>query len=302
MSHNKKYAIIEAPSNLGLIEPAPGIEPGVKLLSRTLMELGFGSALNIFDSDLIVPAPYTMDIDPSSNIRNADAIAGYSETLATALIKHIRGNNFPIVLGGDCSILIGSALALKKIGKYGLFFIDGHTDYITPEQSGTAGAAGMDLALVTGNGPDKLSAIGGLKPYLRENHVCCFGNREYTKWYEEAIEQSDISYFSLKKLRIKGITNIAREFLSQIDRENLDGFWIHFDVDVLDDEVMPCVDSRSPDGLSYEELANTLKPLLSSNKAMGIDITILDPARDPDRKYSRRFVEEMTDIFLHAKK
>ena len=299
---NKKYSIVEAPSNLGLIEPAPGVEPGVKWLAGTLMELGIGSALNISETEIIVPPPYTMIVDPASGIRNADSIARFSEALSERLMEHIRGNYFPIVLGGDCSILIGSALALKKIGGYGLFFIDGHTDYVTPQQSTTAGAAGMDLALVTGTGPDKLKNIGGYKPYVKESHVCCFGNREYTDWYEEAIERSHINYFNLKKLRQKGIAHILEEFLARMDHEKLDGFWIHLDVDVLDDEVMPCVDSRNPGGLSYDELAATMMPLLSSGKATGIDITILDPARDPDRNYCRQFVEKMTGIFLDAKK
>jgi len=298
----KQYVIVEAPSNLGLIEPVPGVEPGVKWLSKVLLELGFGATLNISGTHCIQPPPYTMNIDPASGIRNADAIAHYSEILSVSILNCIQGNYFPIVLGGDCSILIGNALALKKNGRYGLFFIDGHTDYVTPQQSGTAGAAGMDLALVTGNGPGKLTNIAGLKPYLKESHVFCFGNREYTGWYEEAIERSEIWYYNLKKLRQQGIAQIIQEFLAMVDSEKLDGFWIHFDVDVLDDAIMPCVDSRNPDGLSYEELTSTLVPLLSSGHAMGIDITILDPTRDPDREYCRQFVKEMNGIFLEAQK
>lgn len=293
---------MEAPSNLGLIEPGPGIEPGVKWLSKVLLELGLGKVLNISGTQSIQPPHYTMNVDSLSGIRNADAIAHYSEILSAVILKYIQRNYFPIVLGGDCSILIGNALALKKNGRYGLFFIDGHTDYITPQQSGTAGAAGMDLALVTGNGPGKLTNIDGLAPYLNEHHVFCFGNREYTGWYEEVIERSEISYYNLKKLRQQGIAPVIQEFLAMVDSEKLDGFWIHFDVDVLEDTIMPCVDSRNPDGLSYEELTATLVPLLSSDQAIGIDITILDPTRDPDWSYGRPFVKKMNDIFLEAQK
>lgn len=300
-SAGKKYVIVEAPSNLGLIEPAPGEEPGVKWLSATLLDLGMGDSLNITSTDFIQPPSYAMIVDPDSGIRNADAIAQYSETLSAALLKYIKGNYFLIVFGGDCSILMGIALALKKTGNYGLFFIDGHTDYMTPSQSGTKCAAGMDLALVTGNGPEKLTNISGLKSYIKESNVYCFGNREYTDWYEETIERSEIHYFNLKKIRQLGVDQIVQEFLYMIDRENLDGFWIHFDVDALDDELMPCVDSRNPDGLRYNELAATLLPLILSVKAMGIDITILDPTRDTGRKYSKTFVTEMTKIFRTVK-
>ena len=175
--------------------------------------------------------------------------------MSNVIDKQIQNKKLPIVVGGDCSILIAAALSLKRNGNYGLFFIDGHTDYLFAHQSGSAGAAGMDLAIVTGNGHGKLTNIEHSKPYIQEENVFCFGNRDLTEdWYVNAIVQSNIHYFDLHFLRTKGIAAITDEFLEMIASKDLDGFWIHFDVDVLNDEIMPCVDSRQTDGLTYEEL------------------------------------------------
>jgi arginase len=82
-----------------------------------------------------------------------------------------------------------------------------------------------------------------------------------------------------------------------VERKKLDGFWIHFDVDALNDEIMPCVDSRTEDGLWYDELKKMLKPLIRSSFFAGIEITILDPTLDKEGKYIKPFVKEMAEIF-----
>ena len=86
-----------------------------------------------------------------------------------------------------------------------------------------------------------------------------------------------------------------------VERQNLDGFFIHFDVDALDDRVMPAVDSRTEDGLSYDELAEILTPLLSSGKAVGMEITILDPDLDQDGKYTKEFSGRIVKLINRAK-
>lgn len=176
------------------------------------------------------------------------------------------------------------------------FFLDGHTDYIDPELSSTGGAAGMDLAIVTGYGHRKLTNIYDLGPYFKESNVFCVGNREYTQAYVEPILESDIHYFDLKKSREFGMTNIANQFLELVRENELDGFFIHLDVDVLKDEIMPAVDCRESDGLSYIEFRELLIPLFSSKKAVGIEITILDPTLDVDGKYTNIFIDNFLEI------
>jgi arginase len=243
-----------------------------------------------------------MTLDKTSGVRNADQIVQYSKDQSVILKTALSGNEFPIVIGGDCSILIGNALALKNTGSFALFFLDGHTDFMWPALSQTGGAAGMDLAIVTGYGHDKLTNIDGQKPYFNEQYVWCVGNREYEEWYVRAIRGSNITYIALDSLRQYGIKKCIADFLQMVKTRKLDGFWIHIDVDVLNDTIMPAVDSRQPDGLAYEEFNEILYLLLADSKATGLEITILDPDLDPSGKYTKEFVHNFCASFNSIKK
>jgi arginase len=234
-----------------------------------------------------------MELDVVSGVRNADKIAYYSQQVEEVITPLIIQKVFPLVIGGDCSILIGPMLGLKSIGAYGLFFLDGHTDYAWPPMSQTGGAAGMDLAIVTGHGHEKLTNIKGLRPYLAEKHAWSVGNRDFDAVYLEAIHSSGIHYFGLPALRRMGLEACVNLFLAMVDEQNLSGFWIHLDVDVLQDELMPAVDSRESDGLTYEELITLLDFLLASDKVVGLDITILDPALDASGAVTIKFINEL---------
>jgi arginase len=243
-----------------------------------------------------------MHLDAESGVRNADAIARFAGTQATLLERVVREGAFPLVLGGDCSILIGNALGLKRVGRYGLFFLDGHTDFMGPDMSQTGGAAGMDLAIVTGHAHPKLAGIGGAESYVREEDVWCVGNREYDPSYVAVIQGSGIHYTDLASLRATGAGACVTGFLQMVAAHALDGFWIHVDLDVLDDRIMPAVDSRQDDGLSYAELEDVLGPLLAHPLATGMEVTILDPDLDPQGGYTRAFVEVFTGIVNRARR
>ena len=293
---NRTINIFEFPSNLGLKKTDYAIEPGVKKLPDWLKQFGFHDQLKPEKVIRLAPPAYTMLVDEASQVRNADSIVAYAKEQAALLYNEFNNDSFQLILGGDCSILIGSALALRQKGKYGIFYLDGHTDFIWPEMSGTHGAAGMDLAIVAGKGHNKLTNIDGLKPYIQEEHIYCVGNREYDVSYEKPVIDSHVTYFPLNRLRENGLKNTVEQFLQMVQLHNLDGFFIHFDVDALDDRIMPAVDSRTEDGLSYDELAEILTPLLSSPKAVGMEITILDPDLDEEGNYTRQFVNKMLHI------
>jgi arginase len=301
MRVNKKpVSIISFHSNLGLIEPAPGIEPGVKKLPARLRELGFFEMINPLEFIELEPPPYNMWLDPVSNMRNTDSIAIYAKKQVPILQDVISRKNFALVLGGDCSILIGNALALKRLGEYKLFFIDGHTDFMWPALSSTHGVAGMDLAIATGHGHEKLTNIDGYRPYFTEANTWCVGNREYDPEYVAAIEKTNIHYYDLNTLRKSGMTDCIDSFFADLASDQPDGFWIHLDVDVLDPLIMPAVDSPDPGGLNYPELITLLEPLLSHHLCSGIEITILDPDRDPDGKIVLEFISQIGGTLQRA--
>ncbi|MGK6340841.1 arginase family protein [Chryseobacterium sp. DT-3] len=289
--------IFEFPLNLGLKKKEHETEPGVRKLPEWLRKFKFHKEINPVSIFRLEAPEYAMELDHESGVLNADTIVDYAQKQADLILNNHQENTFNIMLGGDCSILIGTSLALRKLGNFGLFYLDGHTDFIPAHLSETAAAAGMDLAIITGNGHEKLTNIQGLKPYFLEENIFCAGNAETDdEEYVEQIINSDIQYFDVELLRINGFRKTAEDFLQMVEKKGLDGFFIHFDVDVLKDELMPAVDSRMQEGIDYENLKEILWPLIHSHLCFGIEITILDPDYDENGIYTKPFVKNLIQI------
>ncbi|MEK6509415.1 MULTISPECIES: arginase family protein [Myroides] len=134
------------------------------------------------------------------------------------------------------------------------------------------------------------------KPYIEEKYVFCVGNREYDEEYEKPIKESKVVYYPLSKLRNYGIKRVVSDFLMRAEEYDLDGYFIHLDVDVLNDKIMPVVDCIQEDGLIYRELKEILKPLVQDKRCVGLEIAILDPDLDPLGVYTNEFIENVRDI------
>ena len=292
-----RLTILGAPSNLGLKPPAPGKEPGVRYMAQVLREQGLLQRLHALDGGTVAPAKYAAAIDPSTKIRNASAIHEYSIQLANRVGSLLDEKRFPLVLGGDCSILLGSSLALRRRGRYGLLFIDGHSDLLTPDISQSGGAAGMDLALATGTGPRILTEIESSAPYIRPADVVVFGYRfPAPKESSPAVPHPPMTAFSLDRIRAQKIDQATANVIGRLEDSGL-GYWIHVDLDVLSPEWMPAVDSPDPGGMTPAELTHLLKRAVTSRKCAGMELTIYDPALDPTRRCARLIVDLLGDVF-----
>src|SRR5919197_1781988 len=184
--------------------------------------------------------PYNSERDKETLLLNADSIREFSQRLANKVIHVMDNNQFPIVLGGDCSILIGALLGLRRRnGRYGLFFIDGHADFYQPNTSPTGEVADMDLAIVSGRGPDVLTDIDGLKPLVLDQDIIVFGYRDAEQsasYGSQVVRDTNMHVFDLPYVRKIGtITAAASQAVEMLVNDELYGFWIHLDADVLDD-------------------------------------------------------------------
>jgi arginase len=300
--------VLDAPSNLGLRPPAPDRQPGVYKLADALRAHGLLPRLGALDGGR-VPAPaYSPEPDLITGYRNSTAIATYSLTLAERLVEIMRAGSFPVVLGGDCSILLGGVLACRVLGRNGLVFIDGHDDYTpvrAPEKYyGYFVAAGLDLALVTGHGPEALTNLRGLGPYVPEEHVVVFGYypdpNDAELYAVESRGQSHLNFIEHAQVKALGGAAAAQAALDRLAEHNLDQFWIHLDADVLDPALMPAVDAPNPVGLSYLELGDALRVLLASGRAAGLEVTIFDPELDPTGEIAEAFTTCLVDAFRAA--
>ncbi len=273
------YAILEAPSTLGLRSH------GVEQLPAVLLGHGLAQRLQARRAGHVEPDVARSSVrDPETKVMNAAAIAGYTRKLADAVGPLLTDGDFPVVLGGDCSIVLGTALALNRRGRYGLLFVDGQADFFQPEADPYGEAASMDLAFVTGHGPRLLTEFEGRSPLIKPTDAVAFGFRDAEDQAEYGSQPlpRELRSFDLPTIRHIGIDSAARQAIEHVSRSELDGFWIHVDADCLDDAVMPAVDFRIPGGLHPEELETVLTMALDSGRAVGLEVTIYNSALDAE--------------------
>jgi arginase len=285
-------SILEAPSTLGLATD------GVERLPDRLLDLGLAERIQARRAGRLAVPPKDPTPDPETGTLNAGAIAAWSPKLADAVEAVLDAGEFPVVLGGDCTILLGTMLAFRRRGRYGLLFIDGNADFFQPEAEPNGEGASMDLAFVTGYGPPLLTDIEGRGPLVRPQDAVAFGFRDHEDQQEYGGQPlpEELKVLDLPAVRARGIEAAAREAVDHLTRADLEGFFIHLDADCLDDAIMPAVDFRVPGGLSWDELAAALRIALASGKAVGIEITIYNPRLDEDGSAGRG----LTDLLVAA--
>lgn len=295
---NAAVAVIDAPSNLGLRPPSPGVVPGCYKLAGALRDCGLVVRLGAEDAGCVTPPRYDRhDWRPADGVANAVGLVFYTPRLADRIGALIDADRFAFVLGGDCSILLGAVLALHRRGRYGLAFLDGHSDFRhIGNAPGVGSAAGEDLALVTGRGQVELTDLEGRGPYVRDEDVAVLGIRDDDEYLNE-LRQLQISTWPVTALRTNGPEAVAAAALARLERDELDGFWVHLDVDILDPRVMPAVDSPDPGGIEHHELVPLLGSLLASPWCVGLEVTVFDPDLDPDGRLAAELADTLVAAF-----
>jgi arginase len=285
----RQYAVIEAPSILGL-KPT-----GVDRLAQRILENGLAARIHARRAGRVEPPPYDGTRDSETQTNNAHEIAAWTPRLADAIDRVVDAGDFPLLLGGDCAIVLGAALAFRRRGRFGLLFVDGHADYYQPEANPTGEAASMDLALATGSGPALLTDIEGRRPLVRPDDVVAFGFRDSDEQREYGSQPlpDEMLALDLMSVRQMGVERAIAVALERLSRQGVEGFFVHVDADCLDDGIMPAVDYRLPGGFTWDELTSVLRQAIGSGRAVGLEVTIYNPALDPDGAAGRGLTETL---------
>ncbi|MBM1173763.1 arginase family protein [Microvirga arabica] len=301
----RRAVLVRAPSNLGLRPLAPQHEPGTWRAPHALTEAGLVDALSplrIIDLERPISR---RDPEAGSALRNGAAIRDFNLRLAD-VVAGLKDDisAFPVVVGGDCSILLGALAGCRRHGPLSLVHVDGHSDFRHPGNYNAAevlgAVAGMDLALATGRGEALLTEWPMVtSPLVPDEQVVQIGERESRNadfpWPD--INGTSITRLDVFAARDLGIAEVATRTYATLQQQPGWPFWIHWDLDVLDQLVMPAVDSPGSPGIDEEDLVTLLRVLVKDQHCAGMTMTIFDPDLDPEGLYAARIVSLVRKVF-----
>lgn len=268
----KELALLGIPFN------GDGTPPAQENPAAALREAGLADSLrsrgvDVRDyGDVDIP-PFDGRRDPETQVLNLSAWIETSKAAAERICQVIEDKRFLVILGGDCAILLGIFGALSRgPGSTGLVFLDGHADYRLPEESDTGEPADLELAILSGRGPQRLVGMFEKQPLVSEDRMIVWGYRD-----PDLIAESGIRRFDKRALTEIGMAHAVKESISYLGPSS--PLWLHFDVDVLDPEVMPVIFPMA-DGLSFQETEEFLSACLSHDGFLGMSVACFHPALD----------------------
>ncbi len=247
---------------------------------------------------------YSREAQPGTRLLNGHNVRVCNLLVADAVDGAIKRKHLPVVVGGDCSILLGALVGLSRFGPPSLIHIDGHSDFRHPgnydSQARLGAVAGMDLALASGRGEPLLTAWPEVQfPLVPERRILQLGERESRDrtWAWPDVRQTDIQLIDVFTATVNGPSWVVAQIDSMLAPNPDDAFWLHFDVDVFDQVFMPAVDSPGSPGLDPSALQHVLHHLIQHPRLGGITITVYDPDLDPDGRYAAHIVTFLSQVF-----
>jgi arginase len=286
--------ILQVETNLGL-RPS-----GVERLGTVLLGLGLAERLGARIAGHLRAPAFDDWRDPVLGARNVPAVAALAIEQADRIGEILDHGGFPIVLGGDDSVLIGCLLALRRRGPAGLVMLDGHTDY-WDLPDGTGELSDSDLWIATGHGPDVIADLEGLRPLVRPEACVVYGHRDRALQLESGsrdVYSEPMLVRNLNELRAAGLGDAANHAAAFLAAQGVDRVWLHLDADCLDDELMPAVDWRLDGGLSDTEVVSLARPLVQRGLITGMDVTIYNPSLDSDDLAAGRVLVDVLAAIL----
>lgn len=214
------------------------------------------------------------------NMKNAKAVINANEKLAEKVSNIVAAQRFPLVLGGDHSIALGTLAGLAKhYDNLGVIWYDAHADMNTPETSPSGNIHGMPLAASMGLGPVGLTQIGGYIGKVKAENIVLIGARDIDPGEQELIARTGIRVYSADDVQRIGIDTVVQETLAYL-AARCDGIHLSFDVDGIDPLEMPGVGTPVPQGISYRDSIRGLQTLFATDMVTSAEFVEVNPLLD----------------------
>jgi arginase len=276
---------------LGVPTNSAGTMSGVAGAPTTLREVGLVDALrqhaDVRDyGDVMLPDPSPAR-DPMTLLIDHHGLIAMVTRVRDAVSLIIDNGHFPLVIGGDCPLLLGCLAAAKINERIGLLFVDGHEDAYLPVESSTGEAADSELAFALGMADVSWSPeVAAVLPLVAPADVRMLGPRDAALLRAEGVASLGDRITLVDGDHLSAEPDVATaEAVSHLP----DTWWFHLDLDVLSTEALPAIDYPQPGGLGWNELSVVVTTAMDANPS-GWDITIYNPDLDPERIHAQRIV------------
>jgi len=246
--------------------------------------------------DIMIGRP-AVTIDKESKLRNLDLIAEKSELLANVVDKIVKSGSFPLVLGGDHSIAIGTLAGVSKhYQNLGVIWYDAHGDLNTAETSPSGNIHGMPLAASLGLGHRLLKNVGGYSPKVKPENVVIIGARALDDGEKVLIKNKGIKVYTMHEIDRLGMTKVMEETINHF-KEKTDGVHLSLDLDGLDPHDAPGVGTPVNGGISYRESHLAMEMLAEANIITSAEFVEVNPILDERNKTAVLAVALMSSLF-----
>ncbi|MDQ6595489.1 arginase [Bacillus salipaludis] len=292
----KKLSIIGMPMDLGQMRR------GVDMGPSAIRYAGINERLKpLFDEvhdlgDIPIGRPEVV-VDKESNLRNLDLVAEKNTLLAEKVDEVIESGSFPLVLGGDHSIAIGTLAGVAKHYKnLGVIWYDAHGDLNTAETSPTGNIHGMPLAASLGLGHPLLTQLGGYSPKIKPENVVIIGARALDDGEKDLIKEIGIKVYTMHEIDRLGMTKVMEETIAYL-KEKTDGVHLSLDLDGLDPSDAPGVGTPVMGGISYRESHLAMEMLEESKIITSAEFVEVNPILDEKNRTATCAVALMGSLF-----
>ena len=289
----KKIALIGACSSAAAFLPGTEKAPAA-LRAAGLVERLTSAGFEVTDMGDCPPRLFADD-DEHRRARNMSAIVAGLNDLKVHAEVAIKSGALVLVLGGDCAQVIGLLTGARRYYKHiNLFWMDRDADLNTPASTPSGRIDGMVVAHVIGRGAPELVRFWGESPLVREPDVLLYGLDRVDPPEQEFLQKSPLRYVYAADIQKKGAAASAKDALAHLHADARE-FVFHLDTDVITQEEFAAVNVPASGGLSYEEVRQSLREVLSQKTLLGLDVAQYNPDRDPDGSGARKLVELLVD-------
>ena len=257
-----------------------GLNDQLRRLNHQVLDIG----------NIVVPQPESQPIG-SSHLKYLEPIVKVAEELADAVTTTLEESDFPLILGGDHSIALGSITGITRVHKdIGVLWIDAHADFNTEETTPSGNIHGMALAALAGLGNSRLTGLGGWAPKLNTQTTVIVGARELDDGERELLRTHHIHVFTMSDIDQRGFSDVMRRSLAIAGQAN-DGIHVSLDMDALDPAYAPGVGTQVRGGLTYREAHLAMELVADSGRLIAMDVVEVNPMLDRENSTALLAVE-----------